>query len=136
VTQTQEPKTRQRIERYDAPSIEPRWQQRWNEIGLYRTDLSDRSKPLSYILTMYPYPSGDLHIGHWYIVTPTDAYARFRRMHGENVFFPIGFDAFGLPAENAAIKDGFSATGRCRTSSTSAASFGRWARCSTGTPRS
>ena len=54
---------------------------------------------------MYPYPSGDIHIGHWYIMTPTDAIARFHRMHGENVFLPIGFDAFGLPAENAAIKN-------------------------------
>jgi leucyl-tRNA synthetase len=108
VTQTQEPNTRNRIERYDPVSIEPRWQQRWEQLGLHRTDLADGSKPPSYVLTMYPYPSGDLHMGHWYTVTPTDAYARFRRMHGENVFFPIGFDAFGLPAENAAIKGGFS----------------------------
>ena len=97
---------RTRLERYDPTAIEPRWQARWDEIGLYETDLDDESRPKSYILTMYPYPSGDLHIGHWYIVTPTDALARFHRMHGENVFFPIGFDAYGLPAENAAIKNG------------------------------
>ena len=97
---------RSRVERYDPTAVEPAWQARWAEARLYDTDLSDTSKPRHYLLTMYPYPSGDLHIGHWYIVTPTDAIARFRRMHGLNVFFPIGFDAFGLPAENAAIKNG------------------------------
>src|SRR5690242_2783915 len=99
------PSDRARIERYDPAAIEPRWQARWDELGLYRTDLHDTSRPHYYLLTMYPYPSGDLHIGHWYIKTPTDAIARFHRMHGENVFLPVGFDAFGLPAENAAIKN-------------------------------
>ena len=66
----------------------------------------DNSRPKFYALTMLPYPSGDLHIGHWYAMTPSDARARFKRMQGYNVLFPIGFDAFGLPAENAAIKDG------------------------------
>jgi leucyl-tRNA synthetase len=96
---------RTRIDRYEPTAVEPRWQQRWAELGLFETDLADESRPKFYLLTMYPYPSGDLHIGHWYIKTPTDAIARFHRMHGENVFLPIGFDAFGLPAENAAIKN-------------------------------
>jgi leucyl-tRNA synthetase len=95
---------RTQIERYDPSAIEPRWQQRWEELALYRTDLEE-TRNRYYLLTMYPYPSGDIHIGHWYIKTPTDAIARFRRMHGKNVFLPIGFDAFGLPAENAAIKN-------------------------------
>ena len=98
------PPDRERVERYEPTTIEPRWQERWEQAGLYKTDLTDPSRPTYYLLTMYPYPSGDLHIGHWYIKTPTDARARFLRMNGHNVFFPIGFDAFGLPAENAAIK--------------------------------
>ena len=97
--------TRSSVDRYDAAAIEPHWQGRWEELGLHHTDLEATDKPDYYLLTMYPYPSGDLHIGHWYIKTPTDAHARFMRMNGHNVFFPIGFDAFGLPAENAAIKN-------------------------------
>ena len=102
---TETAENRSRVERYDPTTIEPHWQARWDELGLYKTDLSDARKKF-YLLTMYPYPSGDIHIGHWYIKTPTDALARFHRMNGRNVFLPIGFDAFGLPAENAAIKRG------------------------------
>ncbi len=96
---------RTRIERYDPATIEPRWQARWDELGLHRTDLEETARPKYYLLTMYDYPSGNLHVGHWYVKTPTDAVARYRRMLGYNVFFPVGFDAFGLPAENAAIKN-------------------------------
>jgi leucyl-tRNA synthetase len=98
--------TRNQFDRYDPAEIEPRWQARWEELGLHKTDLDDRSRPPYYLLTMYDYPSGDLHIGHWFVKTPTDAISRFKRMQGYNVFFPVGFDAFGLPAENAAIKSG------------------------------
>ncbi len=88
---------------YNPAEIEPKWQQRWNADGLYNANI-DPSRPKYYALTMLPYPSGDLHIGHWYAMTPSDARARFKRMCGYNVLFPMGFDAFGLPAENAAIK--------------------------------
>ncbi len=92
-------------DRYDPGTIEAKWQQKWEEAKLYRRD-DQSDKPKWYFLTMLPYPSGDLHTGHWYAMSPSDAGARFKRMRGYNVWFPIGFDAFGLPAENAAIKHG------------------------------
>jgi leucyl-tRNA synthetase len=91
-------------EKYVPQEIEPKWQARWEADGLYRSRI-DHSRPKHYALTMLPYPSGDLHIGHWYAMAPSDARARYMRMRGYNVLFPMGFDAFGLPAENAAIKN-------------------------------
>jgi len=87
---------------YDPSEIESKWQERWDRDGLYHSDI-DPSRTKYYALTMLPYPSGEMHIGHWYAMTPSDARARFKRMQGFNVLFPMGFDAFGLPAENAAI---------------------------------
>ncbi len=91
--------------RFDAVTVDRKWQERWARDGLHRVD-DDDPRPAWYELTMYPYPSGDLHIGHWYAMAPADCHARFRRMQGYNVLHPIGFDAFGLPAENAAISRG------------------------------
>src|SRR5262245_50097624 len=93
------------MDRYTPQEIEPKWQQRWEADGLYRTP-DESERPKYYFLTMYPYPSGDLHTGHWYAEAPADTKARFMRMKGYNVLFPMGFDAFGLPAENAAVQRG------------------------------
>ena len=92
-------------QRYDHNAIDAKWQQRWLEGGAHKVD-DDDPRPKWYELTMYPYPSGDLHVGHWYAMSPSDAHARFRRMQGYNVLHPMGFDAFGLNAENAAIQRG------------------------------
>lgn len=93
-------------ERFDHTAIEQTAQEKWEALKLYETDLTDSEKEPYYLLFEFPYPSGDLHIGHWYAFALTDIFARFKRMQGKNVLFPMGFDSFGLPAENAAIKYG------------------------------
>ena len=90
----------------DFINIEKKWQKKWADTKLYSFDKS-KIKDKYYVLEMFSYPSGaKLHAGHWYNYGPTDSYARFMRMNGKEVFQPMGFDAFGLPAENYAIKSG------------------------------
>ena len=90
---------------YGHSDIESKWGERWQRDSVY-TVSDDDPRPKWYELHMYPYPSGDLHIGHWFAMSGADAHARFMRMKGFNVLHPMGFDAFGLNAENAAIKSG------------------------------
>ena len=90
---------------YMSAEVESKWQDHWAQSGIYEVR-DDDPRPKWYELTMYPYPSGDLHIGHWYAMSGADAHARFKRMQGFNVLHPMGFDAFGLNAENAAIERG------------------------------
>ena len=90
----------------DFREVEKKWQKKWEEDKLFSFDDSHLEKKL-YVLEMFSYPSAaKLHVGHWYNYGPSDTYARFKRMQGYNVFHPMGFDAFGLPAENYAIKTG------------------------------
>jgi leucyl-tRNA synthetase len=103
---TETKKAHAKTERYRPQEIEEKWRKRWEADGLYNTNLNADTERRYYLLTMLPYTSGDLHVGHWYPMSPSDAVARYHRMRGYEVFYPIGFDAFGLPAENAAIKQG------------------------------
>lgn len=93
------------MKKYFPKDIEPKWQKKWEADQLYFTDLSEVEKKY-YVLAELPYSSGDLHIGHWFTFTFADVLTRFKKMEGYNSFLPIGFDAFGLPAENAAIRHG------------------------------
>ena len=90
---------------YNPSKSEPYWQKKWDDSGVFESEV-DYNKEKFYCLEMYPYPSGKMHMGHVRNYSIGDAVARFKRALGFNVIYPMGFDSFGMPAENAAIEEG------------------------------
>ena len=119
----------ERTAHYDPRDIQEKWQARWDQLDLFRaSDDPDDTRPRTYLLDMFPYPSGDLHMGHAEAYAIADAVARYYFQRGHNVLHPIGWDAFGLPAENAAIRNNtHPADWTYANIETQAASFRRYA---------